>query len=94
MMHHWSPQRAAGAILFDGGSQSEWTVIGETLMCVHCGKHWMIQPGSGNERGFCLNCMGPTCGGQKCFDCVPMERMLEIMEAKGRVEANIRAIRG
>lgn len=54
-------------------------VSGETLQCVHCGAHWVIQPGSGKIRGFCLRCNGPICG-PGCAACVPIERQLELME--------------
>jgi hypothetical protein len=58
---------------------------GETLMCVHCQKHWIVQPGSGMQRGFCLNCDGPTCGKQHCEEhCVPFEKAIEQAEARGR----------
>jgi hypothetical protein len=87
-------RHTAGAIMFDGGSQGGFTVVGETLQCVHCAKHWMMQPGSGHERGFCLKCMGPTCGRQMCYECVPQEKWLELMEARGRMEANLRLLRG
>ncbi len=84
----------AGAILFDGGSQSGWTVVSETVQCVHCQRHWSMEPGSGRERGWCRKCMGPICGAEPCFTCVPAEKMLEMMEAKGRMEANLRLLRG
>jgi len=41
----------------------------ETMCCVHCRHHWIIQPGSGKMRGFCYNCGGPTCGQHKCDTC-------------------------
>lgn len=55
-----------------------------TLMCVHCGMHWRYIPGSKHDRGFCLGCMGPTCGKEKCDTCLPLEKAIEEMEAKGR----------
>ena len=58
---------------------------GETLMCVHCQKHWIIKPGSGMKRGFCGNCAGPTCGKQQCEEhCVPFEKAIEQTEAQAR----------
>ena len=58
---------------------------GDMLMCVHCQMHWIIQPGSGMERGFCLNCNGPTCGKQHCeTNCVPWERAIENKERLDR----------
>lgn len=67
------------------------TVRGETLMCVHCQKHWVVRPGSGITRGFCFNCMGPTCGKEVCEPCVPFEQAIENME---RVDQNLRVLRG
>lgn len=77
-------RHAAGAIMHDGGSQAGWTVISESVQCVHCGAHITIEPGSGRERGFCLNCMGVVCGHQNCWECIPEEQMLLNMEAAGR----------
>ncbi len=58
---------------------------GESLKCVHCGLHFVVRPGSGRERGFCLNCMGPLCGAKECMDnCVPWERRMEEMERAAR----------
>ena len=45
----------------------------ESLKCVHCQHTWIIKPGSGRKRGWCLKCMGPTCGSQECMTCVPLE---------------------
>lgn len=84
----------AGALLYDDGSGTGWTQIADTLQCVHCGAHWIVQPGSGIQRGWCLNCRGPECGAQDCYTCVPFERWLEQMEAKAKVEANVALVRG
>ena len=54
----------------------------DTLQCVHCGGHWVVQPGSGKKRGFCLKCTGPLCGKKRCFRCVPFEKSLEILEGR------------
>lgn len=45
----------------------------ECLKCVHCQQIWIVQRGSGKKRGFCMNCMGPTCGSKKCNTCIPLE---------------------
>lgn len=46
----------------------------DTLQCVHCMKHWIVEPGSGRQRGWCLKCSGPLCGAEKCMTrCVPFE---------------------
>lgn len=39
----------------------------ETHQCVHCQAMWEYKPGSGIERGFCMNCHGFVCGGAQCF---------------------------
>ncbi len=88
-----SVRRPNGHILItdpDGGDSG-----GDTVMCVHCQMHWIIKPGSGRSRGFCFNCGGVTCGKQGCEEhCVPFEKAIEEMEARGRlreqVEANFR----
>lgn len=68
----------------DGGSQSGWTVVAETLCCAHCGGHWIPEPGSGRSRGYCTNCKDWLCGMPRCMaSCVPEEQMLERMEANG-----------
>lgn len=49
----------------------------DTMQCVHCMKHWIVQPGSGIRRGWCTHCNGPLCGADKCFKCVPFEKKVE-----------------
>ncbi len=51
----------------------------DTLQCVHCGGHWVVVPGSGRKRGFCLKCCGPVCG-PRCLECRPAEAQLEAVE--------------
>lgn len=51
------------------------------LKCVHCGRMWRVEPGSGRRRGFCTRCMQVTCGNPACEACVPEERKLELLEA-------------
>lgn len=51
-----------------------------TLSCVHCNSHWIVVKGSGIKRGWCTLCFGPTCGAVQCFNCVPFEKKLEMME--------------
>ena len=66
----------------------------QTLMCAHCQMHWMVRPGSGINRGFCVRCAAPTCGKQRCFDrCDPWEKRVERMEARGALERSLRRIR-
>ena len=55
----------------------------DTVCCVHCRKHWIVEPGSGRQRGWCMNCNGPTCGAETCAKrCVPYEKMIEQIEQK------------
>lgn len=86
-----TPRRPAGAFIWMG---PEGETNRDTVACVHCRAHWMVDPGSGRERGYCLKCAGPTCGSPDCYECVPYEAMIEQIEAQARMEANLRAIRG
>jgi hypothetical protein len=66
-----------GGILVDGRQ------VASTLQCVHCNKHWVMRPGSGITRGWCLRCSGPLCGAKHCVEtCVPFEALLD--HAEGR----------
>ncbi len=60
------------------------TVEHDVLKCVHCQYIWQVQPGSGRKRGFCLKCMGPTCGQEKCVPCSPVEKQLDDAEKLAR----------
>jgi len=47
-------------------------IVRDTMQCKHCMKHWIVVPGSGRQRGWCLKCNGPLCGAEKCMkECVP-----------------------
>lgn len=81
-------RKPKGAILVTGpaGVEDE----GDTVQCVHCQMHWKIVPGSGRTRGYCLNCDGLTCGKPACeTKCLPAEKMIQQMEARGRLEETI-----
>lgn len=53
----------------------------DTLQCRHCGRHWIVKPGSGAKRGWCLKCSGPLCGRRDCMtECLPFEKRLELYE--------------
>lgn len=91
-------RKPSGAMLYthlDGvGDSNE-----DTVQCVHCDAHWVIQPGSGKQRGFCMNCGGVTCGKELCeTQCRPREQLIEEIEAAGerrrQLELNLREIRG
>ncbi len=69
----------AGVIIVSDPGSDKVLVESPTLQCVHCQKHWVPRPGSGNVRGFCMRCNGPVCG-LKCAECIPAEKQLEIME--------------
>lgn len=71
-------------IISDPGSDKPLQEI-KMLQCCHCGGHFKSEPGSGKIRGYCTNCNGFVCG-PKCAECVPMEKMLEIMEGTKRLD--------
>lgn len=81
-----SVRRAAGAIIIDGQHQAD------TLQCCHCGAHFHVERGSGTQRGFCLKCMGVTCGEPKCLACVPKEKQLELREQAAKRREQFRKI--
>ena len=66
------------------------TIEGDTLQCCHCGMHWIQIKGSGIKRGFCMNCMQPTCGKPECSVCLPHEKLLETIEKKSGILNPIR----
>ena len=68
----------------------EGTLERDTLQCVHCNKHWIVQPGSGKIRGWCTLCMGTTCGGSACAVCIPFEKKLEAQERRERLLLSMR----
>lgn len=68
-----SVRKPSGHIFIDGSQ------VADTLQCVHCQAHFVVVKGSGKKRGFCRNCMGPTCGPQ-CHVCKPAEQQLEDFE--------------
>lgn len=57
----------------------------DTMQCVHCGAHWYIDPGSGIQRGWCMNCNGPTCGKKECCECIPFMKKIETAEKRARL---------
>lgn len=85
--------KVAGAYLTTDGSGAGWTQTADTAQCKHCQRHWVIQPGSGIARGFCMSCMGPTCGAPRCETrCVPFEKVMEQEEAAARVSREFDSI--
>lgn len=60
---------------------SDCVVERQTVQCVHCGRVWLWQPGSGRVRGFCTRCNGITCGSHACDVCVPLLQLVENLEA-------------
>ena len=73
-------RRQAGEITISDPGSDKPLSTEATLQCVHCGRHFRLQPGSGRVRGFCSRCNGPVCG-PDCAECVPAEQQLENMEA-------------
>lgn len=72
-------KEAGVLMIIDPGSDKLIAEVA-TLQCVHCGCHWVPQPGSGKVRGGCTHCKGPICG-PACAICVPYEQMIENIEA-------------
>ena len=90
LLQHSAGRKARGYVLITDPDRPDEEH--ETLMCAHCQKHWIVQPGSGIERGWCFRCQGPTCGKAACErDCVPWELMLERQEAAARARGSIDA---
>ncbi len=62
-----------GAILVDG------VQVADTVRCVHCGGHFVMQAGSRRVRGWCPSCHGLVCG-PSCAVCVPFEQKLDLAD--------------
>ena len=65
-----------GVIILDGQE------VANTLMCPHCGMHFVSRRGSGARRGYCYHCAAVTCGNPACDGCRPLEKQLEAIERK------------
>ena len=68
----------------DTGQSSER----DTLMCVHCGKHWIVQPGCGRRRNYCTYHNGPLCGAETCDYCQRMDVGMQFDELPDFVFTN------
>lgn len=66
-------------------SGPDGTTEHDSLQCRHCGGHFLVVPGSGKRRGWCLMCSGPTCGKEGCVQCMPFEKRLEAFERRERL---------
>ena len=81
MLLQRTSRRASGELTMLG---EDAAVSSETMSCVHHqGVQWLIQPGSGRERGWCFKCNGPTCRPRET--CLPWERQFEQMERRSRL---------
>jgi hypothetical protein len=87
-----------GTLLFmpyDSDKVEEWN----TITCCHCNHSFIIKPGSGKERGWCVMCNASTCGEPGCdlrmngkgeiIGCVPFEKRLEIYERRFELRKNM-----
>ena len=88
-MYEHSTRRAKGYAVWTEPGQR--LIERDTLQCVHCGGHWLVEPGSGIKRGWCTLCSGPHCGGQGCWTCTPFERRLEQEERRAATWALARS---
>ena len=72
-------RKAHGAFIIDGHE------VAYTLMCPHCGSHFVSRKGSGARRTFCMKCMAVTCGNPTCDACKPFEQMLDEIERAAKM---------
>ncbi len=85
ILERTAPRRVKSSFEIVGPTLPGQESGGDMLQCVHGGEHWVIKPGSGIKRGFCLKCNGPTCGKKACETrCLPMEKAMEDMEREAR----------
>jgi len=69
-LQHTHTKVSSDIIITDENNNTHYR---ECLKCVHCQHIWIVKRGSGRKRGWCLKCMGPTCGSQSCMECVPLD---------------------
>ena len=62
MIHGHKP--SSYFVTFDGEGRK---IEGECRQCVHCQYTWEYHPGSGVQRGYCLECGGFVCARPECF---------------------------
>ena len=83
----WIARKASGYVRGDL-PEKDAALEGDTLSCRHCQAFWIVKPGSGEKRGWCFLCNGPTCGKPRCMQhCggqLHFMREIENMERKGR----------
>lgn len=76
---------------------AEWTHAGgavvtcSTFTCCHCNNVTIVEPRAAPDDcgGFCRLCMKATCKACASKECVPFERELERVEARGRLLASM-----
>jgi hypothetical protein len=73
-MNELAVRRPAGHVIIVGDGPK---IERDTLQCCHCGGHWIVEPGSGRRRGFCLKCNAVHCGGPNCWVCRPHQRLID-----------------
>jgi len=54
-------ERKPHGLIFLNGKE-----VATTLMCPHCGMHFVSRKGSGIRRCYCMRCGEVTCGQRKC----------------------------
>jgi hypothetical protein len=59
----------------------------DTRSCPHCGGHFVVVPGSGRLRNFCMLCHAPTCNAEKCYEHNVFMKRVELVEA-GKLPLN------
>lgn len=77
-MYKYTVRNPNGYSIASGGRSD---IEQDTQQCCHCGKHFNFVPGSGKQRGFCMQCMKVTCGSLSCMEHFPIEQRFELYEA-------------
>ena len=88
LLRHTSPNATSYQIITgpSGPAMEE-----DQVACVHCRHPWVIKPGSGRKRGWCLKCHGITCGTGACDVCIPYEDRFDLKYTELRRLRDMRA---
>lgn len=82
-MIHSAPKAKGYVRWFDPSGRT--TREADSLQCVHCDLHWIVEPGSGAKRGWCHHCGGPHCGAPGCWTCRPFQQQLDAALARAQL---------
>jgi hypothetical protein len=54
-------------------TSDQGTVEADMVQCVHCGRQWTVQPGSGRKTGYCKFHQGRLCSNPQCAECLGLD---------------------